>query len=91
MLLIKKKTRIFGLLIRFHSSEFETIYLVVYILLVFNSFQTVSLFEFYNNGEDFVSETSPIPIVSSIKFDKIVCHLYLNSNLKCDRHILFIT
>ena len=38
MLLIKKKTGIFGLLIGFHSSEFETIYLVVYIFLVFNSF-----------------------------------------------------
>ena len=47
MLLIKKKTGIFELLIRFHSNEFETIYLVVYIFLVFNSFQTVSLFEFY--------------------------------------------
>ena len=47
MLLIKKKTGIFELLIRFHSSEFETIYLVVYIFLVFNSFQTVTLFEFY--------------------------------------------
>ena len=47
MLLIKKKNDIFGLLIRFHSSELETTYLVVHIFLVFNSFQTVSLFEFY--------------------------------------------
>ena len=39
MLLIKKKKNIFGLLTRLYSSEFETIYLVLHILLFFNSFQ----------------------------------------------------
>ena len=46
MLLIKKKNDIFGLLIRFHSSELETTHLVVHIFLVFNSFQTVSVLFF---------------------------------------------